>query len=289
MTIFKHYGREPGYPSCGDSFNGSKYIAVYKDRWKIELNTGNESVMGETILNSLPSDFQLGAFLGNFCQLSGRNLKRDKDNRLFYYLDLDFTTDFGEGGSGGGSVAPDQRPAKWSWDFEQYSAVMRKDADGVPVVNSVGEPIEVTAEFALPILSVERHQAFFDPDAQVNYVNHRNFIPFWGAAAGCVVCTGIRDREGETYQSFTYRLVTYSFKFFVPFIQGVLEGATEILLNCGNRYRPSAGQTPVDSRTLVNLALDGTKLAVGATPIYGRFQKHPLANFDDLGVNIYQI
>lgn len=289
MNIIQSMGREPGYPTCGDSHGGGNYVAAYADRYKLHLKPNNETTLGEAILNDLPTDYQLGGFLGNFCQLIDRKLTRDKKARLQYYLDLTYSTDIGSGGAGGGSVAPDQRPTKWSWDFEQYAAVMRKDADGNPVVNSVGEPIEAMAEFALPILSVERYQAFFDPSAIVGYVNHRNFQPFWGAPAGCVVCVGIRDRDGETYQGFTYRLVSYTFKFFVPFIQGVLEGATEILLNCGNRYRPGPSANPVESRSLVNLAVDGTKLAVGATPVYGRFQKHPQANFDDLGVNIYQI
>lgn len=287
MSIITHRGREKGFPTCGDSVNGSTYVATYQDRWKIQVN--DEHALGEDILDELPSDFQLGGFLGEFCQLKARSLKRDPNNRLMYYLDLTYSTDFDEGGITGGQIAPDLRPTKWSWDFEQYTAVMRKDADGIPVVNSVGEPIELTTEYALPILSVERYQAFFDPDAILNYVNHRNSSNFWGASPSCVVCTGIRDREGETFQSFTYRLVTFTFKFYVPFIAGVLQGATELLLNCGHKYRTAANSATIDSRTLVNLAVNGTRLAVGATPVYGSFQKYPLANFDDLGVNIWQI
>lgn len=289
MTIFAHFGREPGYPTCGDSVNGSSYTGTYQDRWKVLLKAGEEHRLGEEILNALPTDFQLGAYLGDFCRLMQRSLKRDKEARLLYYLDLSYSTAFDEGGISGGQVAPDMRPTKSSWDFEQYTAIMRKDVDGNPVVNSVGEPIELTTEYALPILNIERSQAYFDPDAILGYVNHRNFGTFWGASPGCVVCTGIRDREGETFQGFTYRQVSYSFKFYVPFIAGVLQGATELLLNCGHKYRTSANSATVDSRTLVNLAVNGTKLAVGATPVYGSFQKYPLAHFDDLGVNIYQI
>lgn len=289
MPLVVSRGREKGYPKMTHVFDGTRAVLNYSDRWKVFVN--DENVIGENVMQALPTDFHLGAYLGEICRLKEQRLSRNVDNRLLWHLDLTYSSDFGTDDLETFSLAPDLRPAEIAWDFETMSYVPRTDIfTGAPIVTSSEEPIELTTELAIPILTIQRYEYYFDPTIIVSFVNRANYSWFWGASPGVVVCTGIRDRAGEVWQGIPYRLVTYTFKFLVPYIPNVLEGVRDIVLNVGNRYKASASdQTWIEARTKVMLNRDGTKRAPGLSPDFLRFYTKGPAEFDQLGVNIYQL
>jgi hypothetical protein len=289
MTAIVSMGREKGYPGCGNEYDGIRAILTYADRFRIVVD--DDVHLGEEIFALLPSDYNLGEYLGQIARLKSRKLKRDEDNRRLWYLDLTYTTDFHSDDLTVFDTPPDLRPVEWTWDFDTIQFVLRKDAiNGNPVKNSADEPIEITTDVAMPTLTVSRWQPFFSP-ATLGYINHTNSFPFWTAPPGTALCTGIRDQRdtSENYAGIPWRKVVCAFKFYAPYIPDILEGTKEIVMDIGNRFRPQAGANFVDARTKVKLNTDGTKRADTDTPLFLRFNKFPAANFDDLGVNIYQI
>jgi hypothetical protein len=298
MSLITSYGREPGYPVCTEALTGKKVVLNYKDRRKVIVT--DETVLGETILAALPSDFDIGEYLGAFARLKSRSLKRDDKVAKLYYLDLDYSSDIEDQQQEDQNKPPDQRKAEWAWDFETVAYVLRKDVDDntITVTNSANEPYEIETEIAIPILTIERWQTYFDPSVITGYVNHRNKNTFWTAPANAVVCTGIRDRKdtAEVYAGLAYRKVTYNFKFMVPYIADVMEGAKEIVADIGTRYKLTAGATTYTEYrstggmpTKCALNTDGTLRNAASTLLFKKFNKFPKADFNDLSLNNTQI
>lgn len=288
------YGRLPGYPAYSESVTNKKLVKTYTDRWNIEVS--DENALGETIIAALPSDFDIGASLGAECKLKSRALKRSDKARLLYYLDLTYTNDQDDQTGEQSNLAPDQRQPEWAWDFETVGYVLRKDVDDNTIfcTNSANEPFEIETEIAIPILTIERWEAFFDPSTIIDFINHRNAGTFWTASAGAVVCTGIRDRKDTTEVStgIAYRKVTYNFKFMVPFIADVMEGAKEILADIGTRYKLTAGATTYTEYrstggmpTKCALNTNGTLRTAAETLLFKKFNKFPAADFNELGID----
>jgi hypothetical protein len=302
MTLISSYGREAGYPTCDETLNGGRVTRTYTDRYKVLLNDGYENTLGEDIFAALPSDFNLGSYLGAKARLKSRKLKRDDKARQLYYLDLSYSdaVDDQQQQDADQNTPPDQRKPEWAWDFETVGYVLRKDVDdsSIAVANSAGEPFELETEIAIPILTIERWEAYFDPSNIINYINHRNENVFWTAPANAVVCTGIRDRKdtNEITSGIAYRKVTYNFKFMVPFIADVMEGAKEIVADIGTRYKLTSGATTYTEYrstggmpTKCSLNTDGTLRTAAQTLLFKKFNKFPKADFNDLNINNTQI
>lgn len=296
MTLLTELGRVPGYPTCKEALVGKKVVMTYDDLWTLKYSDSN--ALGETILAALPTDFKIGAFLGATARLRERQLKRNNQNRQFYELSLKYSDDIEDQQDEDQDKPPDQRRAEWAWDFETIDLLFTKDVDtGDPVANSANEPFELTTEYCIPVLTIERWQAAFDPSDIINFVNHRNKSTFWGADPGMVIIAGIRDRKdtAEVYQGFAYRKVTYTCKFRVPFLQDKVEGWKEILMNIGTRYKETSGATVYKSllssghRDKVKLNTDGTKRDANQDPLFLKFNRYPEAEFDDLEINNTQI
>lgn len=302
MTVITSYGREPGYPQCDEALQGKKVVLSYSDRWKVLVS--NETALGEQIFDALPSDFKIGSYLaGSTTRLKSRGLKRDPKARQLYYLDLKYSNDSVEDQNQEDTEQnkpPDQRRPEWAWDFETVGFVPQKDVDDntISISNSAGEPYELEREIAIPILTIERWEAAFDPSNIINYVNHRNENTFWTAPANAVVCTGIRDRKdtAEIANGFAYRKVTYNFKFMVPFIADVMEGAKAIVADIGTRYKLTANATTFTEYrstggmpTKCSLNTDGTLRTAAQTLLFKKFNLFPKADFNELNINNTQL
>lgn len=286
------FGREPGYPKCEDGFDGKRIKVTHTDRYKII--TDDPNFVGKSILDALPGSLQIGAtLLGT--RLTKRSLDRSDQNRLLHFLDLTYTDDVDEAKEEEKNEPPDERKATWAWDFETLEILFTKDVDNhKPVANAVGEPFEITTDYVMPVLTIERWELEFDPDTIIDYCNHRNLREFWGAPPDTALLAGIRDREdpGEVFNGQTYRKVTYIVKFKLPMIVDVVEGWKEILMNRGTFYLNGGVKTAfhaLGSRITGNLTAAGGILADGAAPVFLKFNKHPKADFDTLGINFHQL
>lgn len=280
-------GREPGYPKTSEKFEGKRVNVTHRDRLKIQVDS--ESLLGEDLLNQIP--YLIGDYFANgTARLISRELDRSAENRLLWFLDLGYDQKFDDQKEEEKNKPPDERTPEWSWDFETIDLAFLKDVDnGNPVCNAVGEPIELTDEYVIPILHIERHKQTFDSDEILDYVNRRNTTAFWGAPAGTAVMGGIRDKkdEGEVFQGKAYRKVGYTIKFKIPFIADVVEGWKEIILNHGTFYidvntgNPRSFADDFNNQITGNLTAFGTKAAAGELN-YLKFNKKKEAEFNDL-------
>ena len=298
MTIVSSYGREPGYPKYKESLANKKVTATYQDRRKVIVT--DEFAIGEQVMAALPTDFAIGSYLAGsaICRLKDRSLERDNEARNLYFLDLSYTSELDDEQNDDQNKPPDQRKAEWAWDFETVDLLFTKDVDtGAGVKNSADEPFEITTEYCIPVLTIERWQVIFDPSDIINFVNHRNEKTFWGADPGTAIIAGIRDRKDtqEVFRGVSYRKVTFTIKFKIPFLTDKIEGWKEILMDIGTRYKGAAADTTYKTllssgqRDKVKLNTDGTKRGASEDPLYLKFNRFPKADFDELTINHHQI
>lgn len=288
------YGREPGYPKSQRQYDGKRVVSTIRDRYKILVDSDND--MDELIYSSLPFSMcdEFPGIGADAPRLTSMNLDRDTKVRKQWYLDMGYSqlTDQDAQNS---QTPPDLRIPEWWWEFESIERVLTKDTDNTPIVNSVGEPFELTAPWVIPVLNIERHELTFSPATIINYVNHRNETEFWTAEPGQALMGGIRDKrdQQEVWHGVYYRKVSYVIKFAVPFVANALEGWTDLLLNRGNFYIDTSTGNPVaftDSRgNLIqgNLELDGLRRESGLEPLVLRFQSKAEAEFNDLNLGPY--
>lgn len=288
------YGREPGYPRTSKKLEGKRIIVVHNDRYKIVTNDANQ--VGEYVLDGTP--YQLGFLLdcgSTPTRIIDLALSRSEENRLLWFLDVTADSTIDEEDAEESQTPPDQRTPEWSWDFETIEQIIATDVNGLPVVNGVGEPFELTAPRALPVLHIERWEPTFDPDTILDYMNTVNDAEFWGAPAGSALMAGIRDRKDtqEVYAGVYYRKVSYTIKFALPFVADALEGWTELLLNRGTFYLAEDGlNTKIHfmaggQQITGNLDILGHKLAEGLPAQILRFEKFSQADFSALNLGPY--
>lgn len=285
-------GRSKGFPKTKDRIESGRIITTQTDRW--EFTTDDPDLDGTDLIDLLPTSFQLGTFNGRV-RIKDRNLERSRGNRLRWYLDLTLDDQFSDEDDEDKDKPPDQRKPEWSWDFETVERVMTQDHDDPPkpVRNSAEDPIELTETIPVPVLTIERLQASFDPDIILNYGNRTNKSDFWGAAPTLALMAGIRDRkDAEVFNGISYRRVTYTIKFMLPSIANVSEGWRAILLDHGPNYLDSGEKKavldPDGHKITANLSAAGAILNPGTTPHLLRFETHQEAEFNDLGINLGQ-
>ena len=282
-------GPLPGYPKSSESLEGKRVTVSHTHKYQIVVDDEND--YGDALFALLPDYTRVGwAFGGGNCLIRSRSLDREAGARLKWILTINADDKFDEETKQDMAKPPDQRKPDWSWDFETIQRALTVDRQGQAIENTAGDPFDVERDIALPILTITRHQAQFDPDTIASYVNHVNKTTFWGVDAGAVLCTGIRDRKDseEVYAGISYRLVTYIFKFAVPVIADVLEGHTLILVNNGPNQLVAGERVGIKDKYGVsiraNLSVFGAALAQGVAPILRRFEQFPEAEFNDLNL-----
>lgn len=214
------------------------------------------------------------------------------------------------------SAVPASAPTfEYWWESETVEKVIMQDQiTGLPICNSVGEPLLLTRPIELPVLVVEKIQTSFDPDVILNFSNRTNKSPFCGAPAGCALMGRIQDSP-EYQGGLTLRRVRYNVKFDLSISidssgTATLKGWIVDLLNHGTKYAvPIIGgtaETP-DGRTITvdetilyanftdlhmnpttgNLELDGSKRDPALPGIYLPFNRYPQAEFNELSIDPY--
>ncbi len=187
---------------------------------------------------------------------------------------------------------PTGRTPTISWSGGTEEEVFEEDAiTGDAILNTVGEKLLVMTPVITPVLSIKRYETFpFEPNIMLNYGNRVNEGAFWGAPAGACLMLPM-EVEDETVDKVRYAVVTYKVKFRIK--PGVDEPWKAKLLNEGTLVRPAAGEHPIkatdgkDNARRVNLAENGTKLALGADPIYVEYNRFAKANFNALNLGPY--
>lgn len=290
MTV-QSYGREPGYPETDVVVEGDRVITTHRDRRKVITN--DDADVGQVLLAQLP--YQPGVlFEDGVSRLVRMKLKRHAETRFMHFLDLEYDPR-GEDATEQ-NQPPENRTPEWAWDFETIERIITQDVNGVPTVNGVGEPFELTVPRALPVLTIERWEQTFDPNTILNYMNKVNDAAFWGAPVGTALMAGIRDRKDtqEIWNGVFYRKVTYTIKFALPFIADSLEGWKEILLNRGTFFYDDIDPalkfhfTDENGAQITgNLDAQGFALADGLPPELLRFDIFEEADFSALNLGPY--
>ena len=194
--------------------------------------------------------------------------------------------------TGGGIDGTRPWPAKWTWGSEAIDVVLTRDpVTGKPITNSVGEPILITTPVSIPVLTVEKLETNFSPTTILAYENKVNSTTFYGAPAKCALLSNIQDSPVEESGT-ALRKVIYTIKFNLlwDYDESAFLGWMSQPLNQGTKFKPTANSKPFEyknfeiehSLTEDNLALDGTKLASGAAPVYLKFNQFLTANFNTL-------
>ena len=288
-------GRDNGYPKTSLRLEGGRVQRTLKDRWIV--HTDDLAETGIQIYNQLPVSMQVGFDYGGGFKIRGCELSRNPDKRTQWFIDITGDDQVTDKENEDKDKPPDQRRTEWSWDFETLEFALTQDVDGQVVATTAGDPFEVTYPVAIPVVTIERQEQNFDPNKILDYVNHVNDATFWGAPVGSVLCAGIRERRGETFNGVEYRAVSYVLKFAVPEIPGVLEGWKLKVLNNGPTYILGGEQTACreDSTTTSagtgakvnrNITAGGTGLiAPGDPPHILSFKQFKEADFGSLNLN----
>lgn len=190
-------------------------------------------------------------------------------------------------------VDPARPEVKWSWSAESIEEVITHDQiTREPVVTTAGEPLIITTPIAIPILTVSRIQANFDPGTILNYLNKVNESPFWGAPVKCCLMADIKD-DPEEINGITVRRVTYQIKFNLKIDadSGQQKGWVAQPLNHGTYYLENPNSGPIKifvdkhkNPRSGNLNEDGTFRDVNLPPIFLEFNKHKMIDFNNLSL-----
>lgn len=282
---------EPGYPKTSRRLEGARIVR--KTTYRLKVITDDPQETGpalEGAIYSLYPQWAVGFDLGGGFTIRETSLTRSAENRKLHFFDITADDQVTDQEKDDKDKPPDQRRSVWSWDFETEEIAFTKDIDDEPVVTSAGDPIEVTTSVIIPVLTIERQQPSFDPDTILNFCNHTNNAAFWGAPPGSVLCAGIRERKGETFNKVEYRAVSYTFKFRIPEIQGVIEGWKLLLIDHGPNELDSGGDivaiTDANGRKITaNLDGTGAQQDPSDPPHVLRFKQFKEADFGQLNLN----
>jgi hypothetical protein len=99
------------------------------------------------------------------------------------------------GGAQGDSAStftanPMQAPPTVRWSSETEEVVVNLDRNGVPVLNTAGDPLQggLTRPKSTPICTITRMLPAFDPNWLLDYKDHVNKSEWQGFPAGAVLC-----------------------------------------------------------------------------------------------------
>lgn len=140
-------------------------------------------------------------------------------------IDVECTTDDGKGWTAVARYGPYdanlepanpvERPIKVSWSFARFERPVIVDLDGVPVLNSAGDPFDppLTIDDSRPILTIVRNEQGFDPLLAYQFKDAVNADAFWGVGPGIVKVLDISDELTKDPDIGWYHVVTYQFEF----------------------------------------------------------------------------
>jgi len=110
-----------------------------------------------------------------------------------------------------------KRPSvRWYGEQQDELLVEEKEIEGEktgPIQTFNGEPLNVTAPMLLPILEVRRYEIWpFNPNIMLDYANHVNDSPFYGAPKGTALMLPMEVSQ-EMNNNIRYNVIVYRIKF----------------------------------------------------------------------------
>lgn len=213
---------------------------------------------------------------------------------------------------------PDNMPVQWWWDGETVEKVIQRDpVTNLPIVNSVGEPLLLTAPVSIQVLTIERLEYMLGPNEisnrQQQFANKTNSHLFWNFPVGTVLCHHIAESPAynttDLFGHIEVRRIRYVFKMDVLSLDanGSKLGWAVELLNHGTKFKVPQGTIMPDSRIIpgagqflpfldsnktpttgnLNLdgtprdvSLDGTPISPAPTPIWLKFNRFGREDFN---------
>jgi hypothetical protein len=183
---------------------------------------------------------------------------------------------------------------KWSSESEEIACVY--DRDGVPILNKAGDPFDppLIIPLTIPIATVTRPLASFDPSWIADFQDHVNDSEWMGYEAGTVRCKSVTaDRIHDNDWGWIWmQTLTFSFRPKVAADDGtvLVDGWASKVLNAGVRQ--------LDGSTVKQILIDGSPASSpvaltssgaydpsdASVPNYLTFNTLPTANFDGFGL-----
>jgi hypothetical protein len=156
------------------------------------------------------------------------------------------------GGIGATSASYLALPPDMEWEDSQSDEPIEIDADGRPIVNSVGDPMDPPAQrpFTTMFLTMTRWQSGYDVAQAIQFINTVNAaqvnVPRAGIVSpGMMLCKSIRPTQTLPAWGLFLARVGYRFEFRTAFsvieTEGVVSPFDHRLLDKGNRGRYDPG------------------------------------------------
>lgn len=280
--------------SASDNF---EYKGTATRAWRVQ--TDHNSIDAFQILDnahlSSPDPIALvGAQHPNTSLLycKSRDCKPDGDDGKAWIVTASYDNQFTEDPENR-NPNPLLRPTKWGLEWAQYTAIVTKDADGEPILNTVkdefDEPLEEDDD--RPILTAVRNEdaANFEDIVAlaVDYRNATNDSTFYGAPAGCVKMAPIELGDLQFENGQAYYAVRYAFLFKEEQEGGVAGWNRQILNRGKNAYKTAnnaASKYSLGADAPKNLNEDGTVLSSSDDPFYLDIQTLKRRDFGALGL-----
>jgi hypothetical protein len=285
---------KPGSISGGTTWSGKKYQKTFSMVYTVLGD--NTTQTEDDILNTigLPA---LGVIVRG-CYFKSAKAKEIDTHALLWEVDCSFDSELQLDSQTSDTPDPLDLTPDWSWSSEPVQQLIDCDqVTGLPIVTKAGEKILIDSDFAIPVLTIVRYQAYFDPDTILAFENTTNSTTFWGAPPGVALMGEIRDKR-TVVQTVPLREVTYSIKFnflMAPVIPSgggspifELVGWKSAPLHQGTYYKASTGEkiSFLDENgkpRIGNLDIDGDDNG-DADPVYLNFNRYRQTNFNLLSL-----
>ncbi len=213
-------------------------------------------------------------------------VQQEGQNPLLFRVTVHFTTEIGPRREY--HLDPLLRPAKVRWGFRNIQRVHEKDAiTNDAVTNSAGDPLDPPGELddAIRTVSCTINEFRYDHELVASRRGCVNSAPFLGYEIQCarlvdIVCEEKLLEAGTIYYPTTYVIEFDRARHTGKYLdQGYQEsnwfGVRTVM-------RDLRTGSPYQSPQLLDGA--GARLAVGGTAVFREFNKHPLLDFADLGI-----
>lgn len=191
-------------------------------------------------------------------------------------------------GDAAAGLDPLARPTRWWIEYQEQTVIVEKDRFGTAITNTVGDAPDDAFEEIDPVLILcgSKNYGSLDEVIEIGQEYHRS-----------VNSTKFRKAEPRCARMLPLQVSDVQFEGNTEFISATFRFAynpstwDREYLNRGWRYRPAAGQPPVDAldkktklppMAPVKLAADGTLLADGAAPHFVKREVLTPKNYNDL-------
>jgi hypothetical protein len=260
-----------------------KFDRSYEVVWKAITNDPQDGpyVVGNAV--GLPARFAPYSY-GNDVDLAALcrdlSVRQDGENRKVWIVTAKFSTKHKDDDN---EADPLDRRVKSRLDFAPYQKLVTVDQNGDPIVNSAGDPYEVTVDDHRPVLVYQRNEESINVPLVIDYQNSVNADSWKGLSAGQGKLTIVYGEE-QVENGTRFWPATYSIHIreegwdFTPVDRGArIKLASGELIAARDVFQNVQGQ--------VNLDGAGNRLAAGEDLVYlDPFQVYKRRAFSALGL-----